>query len=239
MQSGGACMGRLRQLLPRLRFFGPQSSGARVAAVQSFAVWYGTTACVHVLIHSRNTAGPPVRPMAAMSAFRQLCCQHNTPGRAFHQLRRWRGEFRSSLFDRCTLHFDPRNLSFACVDSNQRVDLSSSLYVRRCSCVFVWRICDAAPMLQESTSSEARIVSAFSVVLCCKVRVPSPRASSSRANISRTYKRKSSVHAPVSANAARFPANSPLTFRRCPGVSPSSTACSPPPLTRTSSVGPS
>ena len=42
----------------------------------------------------------------------------------------------------------------------------------------------------------------------------SPRAPSSRANKSRTYKRKSSVHAPVSANAARFPANSTLTFRR-------------------------
>ena len=41
---------------PGSGFFGPQSSGAIVAAVQSFAVWCGTTACVHVPIHSRNTA---------------------------------------------------------------------------------------------------------------------------------------------------------------------------------------
>ena len=35
--------------------------------------------------------------------------------------------------------------------------------------VFAWRVCKAARMLQESILSEARIVSAFSVVLCCKV----------------------------------------------------------------------
>ena len=97
-----------------------------------------------------------------------------------------------------------------------------------CARVSVWRICKAARMLQESILSEARIVSAFSVVLCSKVWVPSPRASTSRANMSRTCKRKSSVQTPFSANAARFPANSTLAFRHCPGVSPSSTACSPP-----------
>ena len=69
------------------------------------------------------------------TAWARLCCQHNTPGHAFHQLRRWKREFHSSLPDRCTLHFDPRNLPFVCVNSNQRVDLSGSLYVWRCACV--------------------------------------------------------------------------------------------------------
>ena len=36
----------------------------------------------------------------------------------------------------------------------------------------VWRICKAARTLQESILSEARIVSASSVVLCCMVWVP-------------------------------------------------------------------
>ena len=52
--------------------FGPQSSGAIVAAVHSFAVWCGTTPCLHVPTHSRNAAGPPSEcPVAALSAFRQ------------------------------------------------------------------------------------------------------------------------------------------------------------------------
>ena len=98
--------------------------------------------------------------------------------------------------------------------------------------MLVWRICKAARMfarvcacwseesvklpecLHESILPEARIVSAFNVVLCCKVRVPSPRASISRDNKSRTYTRKSSVHAPVSADGARFPASSILSFWR-------------------------
>ena len=42
---------------PGSGFFGPQSCGAIVAAVHSFAVRCGTIACVHVPIHSRNTAG--------------------------------------------------------------------------------------------------------------------------------------------------------------------------------------
>ena len=69
---------------PGSGFLGPQSSGAVDAAVHSSAVWCDTTACVHVPIHSRSTAGPPSeRPMAAMSAFCQplgLGRQHNTPG---------------------------------------------------------------------------------------------------------------------------------------------------------------
>ena len=41
---------------------------------------------------------------------------------------------------------------------------------------------------------------------------------------------KSSVHAPVSAGAARLPASPKLSLRLCPGVSPSSSACSLPSL---------
>ena len=67
----------------RSGFFGPQSSGAIVAAVHSFAVWYGTTACVHVPSHSRRNVS--VSPGAEA----QLARQHNTPGHSFHQLRRW------------------------------------------------------------------------------------------------------------------------------------------------------
>ena len=44
---------------PGSDFFGPQSSGAIVAAVHSFAVWCGTIARVQVPIHSSDTAGPP------------------------------------------------------------------------------------------------------------------------------------------------------------------------------------
>ena len=40
----------------------------------------------------------------------RLCCQHNSPNHSFRQLRWWAREFRSSLFDRCTLHLDPHNL---------------------------------------------------------------------------------------------------------------------------------
>ena len=71
----------LRLLLPKLRLLRSTITRGIVAYVQSFAVWYGTTACVHVPIHSRNTAGSPsVRPMAAMSAFRQLLpAQHPWP----------------------------------------------------------------------------------------------------------------------------------------------------------------
>ena len=45
----------------------------------------------------------------------RLCCQHTTPGHAFHQLHQRRRELHSTSFDRCTLHFDPRNLPFVCV----------------------------------------------------------------------------------------------------------------------------
>ena len=54
------------------------------------------------------------------------------------------------------------------------------------------------------------------------------RASTSKDSTSRTFMRMSSVHAPVSANAARFPANSMLNFCRCPYVNPSLTECPPP-----------
>ena len=55
-----------------LGFLGPQSSGAIVAAVHSFAVQCGTIALVQVSIHSRNTAGPPsALPLPAMPALRQ------------------------------------------------------------------------------------------------------------------------------------------------------------------------
>ena len=79
-------------------------------------------------------------------------------------------------------------------------------------------------------------MSAFSVVLCCNVWEGSPRASTSRDNKSRTYKRKSSIHTPVSANVARFPANSILNISLWPAVSPSLSACSPPSQARTSGV---
>ena len=126
---------------PGSGFFGPQSSGAMVAAVQSFAVWCGTTACVHVPIHSRNTPGPPlrasngVRCLRSSSCWARLRCQHNTLAMRFTSFAGWKREFRSSLLDRCTLHLDPRNILFVCVNSNKRVDLSGSLYVWRCACV--------------------------------------------------------------------------------------------------------
>ena len=82
------------------------------------------------------------------------------------------------------------------------------------------------------------VVSAFSVVLCCRVCVPSHRASTSKDSKSRTYMRKSSVHAPDSANVARLPANSMLNFRRIPGESSSPSACSLPSQALTSNVGP-
>ena len=98
-------------------------------------------------------------------------------------------------------------------------------------CVFcgartlVCRICKAARMLHESILSEVCIVSAFSVVLCCRVCVPKPRASTSQDSKSRTYMRNSSVHAPVSANIARLPANSILNIHLIPGVSSPPSAC--------------
>ena len=92
--------------------------------------------------------------------------------------------------------------------------------------MLLWRICKTARMLQGSILSEARIVSAFSVVLCSRVCVPSPRASTLQDSKSRTYTRKSSIHVLVSANVARSPANSMLRFRRIPGVSSSPSACS-------------
>ena len=67
-------------------FFGPQSCGAIVDAVHSFASQCGTIARVQVPIHSRNTAGPPsALPTAAMSALRHPLAPHlgrqqNIPG---------------------------------------------------------------------------------------------------------------------------------------------------------------
>ena len=123
---------------PGSGFFGPQSSGAIVAAVQSFAVWWyhslrprADPLAQHSRFSLRASSGRDV--CVSPTAGARLCCQHNTPGHAFHQLRQWVRELHSSLFDRCTLHFDPRNLPFVCVNSNQAVNLSSSLYVRRCS----------------------------------------------------------------------------------------------------------
>ena len=141
---------------PDSGFFGPQSSEAIVAAVQSFAVWYGTTACVQVPIHSRNTASL----MAAMSTFQPtagawLCCQHNTTGHAFHLVAAHciliRAISRSSVLTATS----ERTSAAVCMFGGARV--------------FVCSICKAARMLWESIWSEARIVSAFSVVLCCKV----------------------------------------------------------------------
>ena len=63
---------QLRHLLPWLRFLGPQSSGAVVAAVHSFVGQCGTNVLVQMPIHSRNTAGTPsALPIAAMPALRQ------------------------------------------------------------------------------------------------------------------------------------------------------------------------
>ena len=53
---------------------------------------------------------------------------------------------------------------------------SAAVCVFCCARTLVCRICNAARMLQESILSEARIVSAFGVVLCCRFCVPSPRA---------------------------------------------------------------
>ena len=57
MQSGGACVGMAAATAVQAQASSVHSQAAAiVAAVQSFAVWCGTTACVHVPIHSRNTA---------------------------------------------------------------------------------------------------------------------------------------------------------------------------------------
>ena len=191
---------------PGSGFLGPQSSGAIVAAVHSFAVQChcpGPGA-----IHSRNTAGhPSALPVAAMSALRQP----RGPGSAAS----------TTLLAIRFTNFAGGGVSFAaaCLTAAHCI-LSAKSRVRQyqqqpmsvpqqrfaCSAArtLVCRICKAVRMLHESILSGARIVSAFSVVLGCRVCVPSPRASTSKDSKSRTYIRKSSVHAPVSANVARL-----------------------------------
>ena len=70
-----------------------------------------------------------------------------------------------------------RNLLFICVDSNQRCSVFCGARTLVCS------ICRAARILHESILSKARIVSAFSVVLCCTVCAPSPREDLTRRQI--------------------------------------------------------
>ena len=202
---------------PGSGFFGPQSSVAIVAAVQGFAVWCGTTACVHVPIHSRSTAGPFGAPNGcnvsvwpAAGARLRPPAQHSWPCVS------------PVSADRCTLHLDPRNLPFVCVNSNWRVDPQQQSV---CSSVLVCSSGESVKprgCFRESTCQ--RRASCLPSVLCTECHLHAHLAHV--VNMSRTYKRKSSVHAVVSTNAARFPANSTLTFRRCPGVSRSSTACS-------------
>ena len=107
---------------PGSGFLGPQSSGAIVAEVHSFAVQCGTIPRVQVPIRSRNTTGPPL-PSSQTVRWPQCqhCANHWALARPPAQPL-WpfvspasllgRREFRSSLLDRCTLHFDPRNLVF-------------------------------------------------------------------------------------------------------------------------------
>ena len=124
---------------PGSGFFGPQSKGAIVAAVQSSAVWCGTTACVHVPIQSRSTAGPPPERLMAANVSNSpatgtwLGRQHHSPRHALDQFRWWERNFRCGLLESCTLHFDTCNLMFSCVNSNQRVYLSGGLRVLRCA----------------------------------------------------------------------------------------------------------
>ena len=170
-------------------FLGPQSSGAIVPAVRSFAVQYGTTARVQVPIHSRNTAGHTLRPSNSRNASiaptteSWLGRQHNSPGHSLHQLR-WCGGVNFAAACLTAAHY----LSFS-AQSRVRQYQQQPVSVFCDTRTLVCRICKAARMLQESILSEARIVSAFSVVLCCRVCVPSPRQPHRTTNRARTYAR--------------------------------------------------
>ena len=215
-----------------------------MAAIHNFAAQCGTSALVQVPVHSRNTTGPPFSSCnsrnicIAPTTGSWLGCQHNSSGHSFHQLRWWGREFRTSLLDPCTLQlFSVKSRVRQC--QQQPVSVPQQRFA--CSAVRAhWSAGSEKPLecCRSPSCLTTRIVSAFSVVLCCKVCVPSPRASTSKDSKSHTYIRKSSVHAPVTANVARFPANAMLNFRRIPGVSSSPSACSLPSWARTNSVGP-
>ena len=98
-------------------------------------------------------------------------------------------EFHRSLFDRCTLHFDPHILLFICVNSNQRVHLSGSVYVRRCACVCL-----------ENLLSRADVIGVHLVRGAHRPLVPSCRA--------RTSARVRSTRHPKPAPAAWGPPTS-------------------------------
>ena len=110
---------------PGSGFLGPQSSGAIVAAVHSFAVQCGTIARVHVPIHSRNAAGPRSNlSMAAMSAWRQplgpgMAASTTPLAIRFTNFSGGSANFAVPCFDRCTLHSCPRNLVLVSFNSNQ------------------------------------------------------------------------------------------------------------------------
>ena len=227
----------LRQLLPRLRLLRSTVKRSNCGRRPEFSclVWnHSLRPHAHPFTqhgwsplrasNGRDVCLPP-------TAGARLRCQHNTLAMRFTSFAGGDENFIAAclIVAHCILI---RAVSCSSVSTATSECTSPAVCMFGGARVFVRRIGRAARMLQESILSEARIVSAFSAVLCCKVWVPSPRASASRANISRTYKRKSSVHAPVSANAARFPADSKP-------ISPSLTACSPPSQARSSSVGPS
>ena len=140
MQSGRACVGRAAASAAQV-----QASSVRSQAGQS---WPPSRVSPSGVVPQPASTCPSIRatrlvPLRASdgcdvcvspTAGAQLCCQHDTPWPCVSPASG--GEnFTSSLFDRCTLHFDPRNLPFVCVNSNQRVNLSGSLYVWRCACV--------------------------------------------------------------------------------------------------------
>ena len=181
---------------PGSGFLGPQSIGAIVATVHSLALLCGAIAPVQAPIRSRNTAGPPSNfPIAAMSAFLHPL----GPGSAV--------SIRFTNFAGGSVNFAAACLTAAHCILIRRISCSSESTAtsERTSvavCLFcgarapVCKICSAARMLQETILSEAHVVFAFSVVLCCRVCVCRhlARRSPMKARLARTSTKFPSTH---------------------------------------------
>ena len=113
--------------------------------------------------------------------------QHNTPG----HLRCFAREFRCSLFDRCTLHFNPRNLVFICVDSNLSGGFASSAVHARWSAVSSRQpgYCTSPSCLRHASCPPSMLCS--TARRACHFRLHGPHETTNRA---RTYARAHSMH---------------------------------------------
>ena len=163
-QWGEACVGKTVANVAQAQVSSVRSLiGQIVAAVHSFAVWCGATACVHVSIHTRSTAGPPSeRPMAAMSAFRQPLGRGSAASTTPPASR-----FGTNLHMKVAMQAPPNRTVHAplCQQQAQAAGRSATLdpSARKCVC-----------LLAQSATLVPAASSIFRQHVGCTVRLPSP-----------------------------------------------------------------